>query len=29
MIEATGTHKELLKKSPTYKRLHDLQFSDE
>ncbi len=28
MIEATGTHKELLKKSPTYKRLYNLQFSD-
>ncbi len=27
-IEATGTHKELLKKSPTYKRLYNLQFSD-
>ncbi len=29
MIEAMGTHKELLKKSPTYKRLYSLQFSDE
>lgn len=28
-IEATGTHKELLKKSPTYKRLYELQFEDE
>ncbi len=28
-IEAMGKHKELLRKSPTYKRLHDLQFSDE
>ncbi|TSA46214.1 ATP-binding cassette domain-containing protein, partial [bacterium] len=28
-IEATGKHKELLKKSPTYKRLYNLQFSDE
>ncbi len=28
-IEAIGDHKELLRRSPTYKRLHDLQFSDE
>jgi ABC-type multidrug transport system fused ATPase/permease subunit len=28
-IEAIGKHKELLKKSPTYKRLYNLQFSDE
>jgi len=28
-IEAMGKHKELLKKSPTYKRLYSLQFSDE
>lgn len=27
-IEAMGTHAELLWKSPTYKRLHDLQFAD-
>lgn len=27
-IEATGTHEELLKKSPTYRRLYDLQFAD-
>ncbi|MFH0806236.1 MAG: ABC transporter ATP-binding protein [Candidatus Brennerbacteria bacterium] len=27
-IEAMGTHAELLKKSPTYKRLHDLQFAN-
>ncbi|OGN27497.1 MAG: hypothetical protein A3A33_04710 [Candidatus Yanofskybacteria bacterium RIFCSPLOWO2_01_FULL_49_25] len=27
-IEAIGTHKELLKTSPTYKRLHDLQFAN-
>ncbi|MGC9968391.1 MAG: ABC transporter ATP-binding protein [Minisyncoccia bacterium] len=26
-IEATGSHKELLKKSPTYRRLYELQFS--
>ncbi len=28
-IEAMGTHKELLKKSPTYKRLYSMQFEDE
>jgi ABC-type multidrug transport system fused ATPase/permease subunit len=27
-IEAMGPHKELLKKSPTYKRLYELQFED-
>ncbi len=29
MIEATGTHKELLAKSPTYRTLHDMQFSED
>ncbi|MDP9248996.1 MAG: ABC transporter ATP-binding protein, partial [bacterium] len=28
-IEAEGKHAELLKTSPTYARLHSLQFSDE
>ena len=28
-IEAVGTHAELIKKSPTYRRLHDLQFMEE
>ena len=28
-IEAVGTHAELLKSSPTYARLHDLQFNEE
>jgi ABC-type multidrug transport system fused ATPase/permease subunit len=28
-IEATGTHKELLKMSPTYKRLYEMQFEDD
>ncbi len=28
-IEATGTHAELLHSSPTYARLHSLQFADE
>lgn len=28
-IEAVGTHKELLKKSPTYRKLYNLQFSDD
>ena len=28
-IEAMGTHAELLKTSPTYARLHDLQFAEE
>ncbi len=27
-IEATGKHKELLRRSPTYKRLYNLQFND-
>ena len=27
-IEAMGSHAELLKKSPTYRRLHDLQFAE-
>ena len=27
-VEMTGKHKELLKKSPTYKRLYNLQFND-
>lgn len=27
-IEATGNHAELLKKSPTYKKLHALQFAE-
>jgi ABC-type multidrug transport system fused ATPase/permease subunit len=27
-IEAIGTHQELLKKSPTYKKLYSLQFAD-
>ena len=27
-IEAIGTHKELLKKSPTYKKLYELQFAE-
>src|SRR3989344_3983054 len=27
-IEAAGTHRELLKKSPTYERLHSLQFEE-
>ncbi len=27
-IEAMGTHRELLKKSPTYKKLHSLQFAE-
>lgn len=27
-IEAMGTHAELMKKSPTYQLLHDLQFQD-
>jgi ABC-type multidrug transport system fused ATPase/permease subunit len=26
-LEAEGTHKELLTKSPTYRRLHEMQFS--
>ncbi len=28
-IEAMGRHKELLRKSPTYRRLYDLQFGEE
>lgn len=27
-IESSGTHRELLKKSPTYKKLHSLQFAE-
>lgn len=27
-LEAEGTHKELLEKSPTYRRLHEMQFGD-
>ena len=28
-IEAAGTHKELLKKSPTYRKLYEMQFMDD